>query len=163
MPYLTFSPASGSVSWWTNPGTVGSIAPYRMAVKVGRTSRFRLVDRLTIPSSTPICAKKLDSSRDIGAQTWFSSSLPLTSRTIWNPHRCASSRARLGYLRLLKGIAISAVYPSSTICPPVSNSAFHERSANGMRPEPPPKLPPPPPRPKRPPPPLGPPLMMPSP
>ena len=72
MPYLTFSPASGSVSWWTNPGTVGSIAPYRMAVKVGRTSRFRLVDRLIIPSSTPICAKKLDSSRDIGAQTWFS-------------------------------------------------------------------------------------------
>ena len=41
-------------------------------MKVGKISMFRLVDRLTMPSNTPICAKKLVSSRDIGAQTWFS-------------------------------------------------------------------------------------------
>jgi hypothetical protein len=80
-----------------------------MAVAVGMTSMFRLVVRSVIPSSSPICAKKLVWSRDIGAHTMFSSFLPFTSRTIWKPQRCGSPGAGLGYRRLLNGIAISAV------------------------------------------------------
>ena len=57
-PYFTFTPASGSVAWLAKPGTVGSISPNWIAVKVGRISRFRLVVRSVIPSSTPIWLKK---------------------------------------------------------------------------------------------------------
>ena len=40
-----------------------------IAVKVGRISRFLLVERSVMPSRSPIWAKKLVSSRDMGAQT----------------------------------------------------------------------------------------------
>ena len=48
---------------------------------VGMTSMLRLVEISVMPSSMPICAKKLDWSRDMGAQTMFSSFLLFTSRT----------------------------------------------------------------------------------
>ena len=72
MPYFTFTPASGSTSRVRKAGTAGSIDPYCTAVKVGRNSRFRLVEMSVIPSRIPIWAKKLASSRDMGDQTWFS-------------------------------------------------------------------------------------------
>ena len=82
MPYFTFTPASGSVPRSTNAPDSPSSEPYLMAVNDGKISRLRLVDRSVMPSSTPICAMKLCTSRDIGAQTAFSSFFPRISRTI---------------------------------------------------------------------------------
>ena len=53
MPYLTFTPPSGSVPRLTKSPVCGSIELYWMAVNDGRISRLRLVDRSVIPSSTP--------------------------------------------------------------------------------------------------------------
>ena len=109
MPYLTFTPPSGSVPRLTNSPVSLSIELYWMAVNDGRISRLRLVDRSVIPSSTPICAMKLWTSRDIGDQTTFSWFLPLISRTNWKPQRCSTPGGRSGYRKLLNGMAISAV------------------------------------------------------
>ena len=49
-------------------------------------------------------------------------------RVIWKPQRCGCPVPRDGYRRLLNGIRISAVQPSATTRPPLSNSAFHESS-----------------------------------
>ena len=68
-------------------------------------------------------------------------------RVIWNPHCRSTDAAPVGYLRLLKGIDISAVQPSSTMRPAVSNNVSHEsspRMPNCPDPLSPPPLPPPP-------------------
>ena len=96
MPYLTFTPPSGSVPRLTKSPLCGSRELYWIAVNDGRISRLRLVDRSVIPSSTPICAMKLCTSRDIGAQTTLSWFLPLISRTIWKPQRCSTPGVRSG-------------------------------------------------------------------
>ena len=53
-PYLMFSPACGSVSWLTNPPVEVSSDPNWIAVKVGKNSKLRLVDKLVIPCINPI-------------------------------------------------------------------------------------------------------------
>ena len=88
---------------------------------------MRLVDRFVMPSSVPICPSSLMTSREIGAQTTFSS-LPSMSRSICRPQRCASPAPRAGYRRLLNGTANSAVHPSSVSTPADANSTFHDRS-----------------------------------
>ena len=97
-----------------------------MAVNVGSSSRLRVVDKPVIPSTVPIWRNMPMMFRETGAHTTLSFLLSIV-RSIWKPQRCASAW-RPGYLRLLNGMAISAVQPSSTIVPADSKSASQKLS-----------------------------------
>jgi len=79
-PYLKLTPPSGCRSS-VKPPVVVSRLPAWIAVTVGWISRLRLVDRPRNPSSSPICGRNPETSRETGAQTTVSS-LPRIDRAI---------------------------------------------------------------------------------
>ena len=84
MPYLRLRAPSGWLSSPKPPVFVSS-EPTWTAVKVGRNSRFRLVDSPFSPSTRPICDMNV-LPRSTGDQTTVSF-LPPIERTTWNPQR----------------------------------------------------------------------------